>query len=119
MEIKIKPIFGTKSKNKLTCNDGYIKLHFTDAYMTTRTYYEYNGPKDGSDDESVCVDSIVNEQTYIKKSSIIKIGCAYDAKEDAFYVSIDTIGDGGYWFNVETAEEANDILYKLKKWWLQ
>jgi hypothetical protein len=60
--LKIKPFFGSKSKNRLLNNDGYITMLLFDNRITTRTFYEFSGP---TDDDGPISDQMVNEKTKI------------------------------------------------------
>lgn len=110
---KIKPFFGAKSKNKLLNDNGYITMLLYDNRITTRTFYEFNGP---ADDDGPVADQIVNEKATFLKSAIYAIGCAYNDKYDCFYITLQGPGLDSF-TNVETAEEANEIYNWLIEWW--
>ena len=107
MILKLKPVFGSKSKSRLTGDGGFIRFKLNDDTIETRTQYEYVG------ENGVC---LVNEQSMIAKNSITAIGCAYDDENDCFYILLQGPHTDAN-VNVETAEEANDIYNTLIKWW--
>lgn len=115
-KIKLPPIFGVKSKSRLTGTDGYIHLTLDDDFLITRTYYTYESPKIEDDELSGYKNELMNEKCFMKKAMISSIGVGYDNDNAVYYVSMCVAGVNSF-INVESAEKGNELLNTLIEWW--
>ncbi len=115
-KIKLPPIFGPKSKSRLTGTNGYISLTLDKEFLITRTSYTYEEPKIEEDELSGYKYGFMNEKSYQKKEMISSIGVGYDNDNSVYFVSVCVAGVNSF-INVESAENGNELLNQLVEWW--
>lgn len=103
-------IFGKKSKNELLKSKD-ITIQLCENVFIGRTNYWY---KDGEDFK----EKLINDKTYIKKTSIENIGVGWDTEDEAYFIAVKGIAIDFY-INVESAEKGNEVLDIFIKWWLE
>lgn len=114
--IRIKPVFGAKTKCTLL-DKGGITLTLNDNHLITRTNYQYHGPVDDDDETIGTRDHMVNEKSFIKKDDISMIGIGYDNDQETYFLSIIS-QNNKTWINLESPEQANEVIDTLIKWQL-
>lgn len=115
IKIELPVLFGSKSRDRLL-KDGVCKITLDGDFLIHRTLYRYETLVDKDDESKGYKEELINEKAYTAKDKIVQIAVAYDDEDDVYFVAVEKVSKTMS-FNVESAENGNELLNQLIEWW--